>query len=70
MFFDSIIYKLKKRQQVLFYLPLLMGPSIAHCTAVYSPPPDVIKLMGWENIDIEFEAKAYPKTGKLTIAKK
>ncbi len=29
---------------------------------VFTIPPDVIKLMGLENTDTEFEAKAHPKT--------
>ncbi|WP_420545103.1 hypothetical protein [Nitrosopumilus sp.] len=40
---------------------------------VFVIPPDVIKLMGWDDDklkDVEFEAKAHPKTGKLTIERK
>lgn len=37
---------------------------------VFVIPPDVIKLMDWEDTDAEFEAKAHPKTGKLVIGKK
>ena len=37
---------------------------------VFVIPPDVIKLMNWGDTNAEFEAKAHPKTGKLTIEKK
>lgn len=37
---------------------------------VFTIPPDIIRSMGWEDDDSEFEAKAHPTTGKLVIEKK
>ena len=40
---------------------------------VFTISPDVIQLMGWDDEklkDVEFQAKAHPKTGKLVIEKK
>ena len=46
--------------------------GVPYSKYVFIIPPDIIKLMGWDDVkkDTEFEAKAHPKTGKLVIEKK